>query len=187
MPITGIEGDIGAGKTGIAAWLMYQEWKKFKKPIISNFHLYGMPFRYVTLDDIMEMVEEEIETPNTVWGLDELHILADSRLSSSKKNRLFSYFALQTGKEDINAYWTSQDFMQVDTRIRKQTRYAIHVRRKGDLHLLTIRHMMRPDIRIPDAVVWGPEFYNLYDTREKIRIHRPGSPASEPEPGRMIA
>lgn len=172
MPITGIEGDISQGKTLVMTYFAVQEWLKFKKPIVANYHLKGIPYSYITLDDMMQMVEDEVELTNTCLLLDELHILADARLSSSKRNRLFSYFALQTGKEDINMYYTTQEFMQVDIRIRKQTRYGIHVRRKGDLHLLTIRHMMKPHIRIPNAVVYGPDVWPFYDTREIIRLKK---------------
>jgi len=176
--ITGIEGDIGQGKTLVMTHFAVQEYRRFRKPIVSNYHLFGIPHRYVTLDDLMIMVDSEEELRNLVLLIDELHMLADSRMSASKKNRLFSYFALQTGKEDVNFYYTTQTFGQVDIRIREQTRFGVHVRRKADYHLLTIRHMMKPHVRIPDAVVYGPDYYEFYDTREKVRIHRPNEQAT---------
>ena len=47
----------------------------------------------------IDIVEKELEIEdNCVFFIDEIHIWLDSRISGSKRNRILSYFLLQSGK-----------------------------------------------------------------------------------------
>lgn len=170
--ITGIAGDIGQGKTLVLTKYVLEEWRQFQKPIYSNYHLRGIPHKYITLEDFMLMVEAEVDLKRAVLALQEIHTWMDSRLSASGMSRALSYFFNQTGKEGINAYYDTQDFGQVDVRLRKRTDVAIYVQRKGNLHFLTLKNMNRDWVKPKRAVVHGPDYYQFYDTTEKARIRK---------------
>lgn len=170
--IIGIEGPIGAGKTLVQTFLLLEEYKQSKKKLITNYHLNDVDYRYVTFEDILEMSRTEEELERAAIGLDEAHVFLDSRTTGSKMQRLFTYFLLQTGKQDISLYYTTQDFGQVDVRLRRRTDIAIHVRRKGDLHLCRIVNMNRREIRPKRMVIPGPMVWPYYNTREVVRMNR---------------
>lgn len=167
--IIGIEGDIGQGKTLAMVSFIVREFRELHRPIISNFELKGIPHEYVTFEDVLDMVEQERSYDSVCFAIDEAHIWLDSRTSVTKENRMFSYFLNMTGKQGINLYYTTQSFDQVDKRLRKRTTISIHVRRKGDLHLLTIRHANGRNAR---AVIVGPQWYEYYDTKEVVRFKK---------------
>lgn len=168
--IFGIAGGIGQGKTLAMVWYLLREHLQLNKTVYANFHLKGIPYKYLTFDDLMQMAEEGFDFRNAVIVIDEAHIWLDSRTAASKLNRLFTYFVLQTGKEDINLYYTTQDFGQVDIRLRQRTDFAIRVKRRGDVILANVIYL--PEEHVVTMAIPGPAVYQFYDTREKVELSR---------------
>lgn len=170
--ITGIAGDIGAGKTLVMTKYVLEEFRDLRKrTILTNYHLKGgIPHRVITPDDLLLMAEQEQALDRACIALDEIHIWLDSRMSNSNMNLVLSYFINQTGKSGINLYYTTQSFDQVDKRLRKRTDVGAYVRRKGDMHLVRLENMNNPVVRPKHAVVYGPEVWPYYDTKEVVKM-----------------
>lgn len=170
MPIVGIEGPIGSGKTTTLTNFGLQEYVLLKKPIFANYHLKGIPFQYLTFQDLMDKMEARYDFERACILLTEAHIWVDSRMAQTKLSRLFTYFMLQTGKQDINLYYDTQDFRQVDIRLRKMTDIAIHVRRKGNTHLMKVKDMHSGKRK--NAVLDGSLIYPFFNTKEVAELGR---------------
>lgn len=167
--IIGIEGGIGAGKTLVMTKFLVDEARIGKRNIMGNYHVNIPGYRFLTWEDFVHMAKENVGFARAAFGLDEAHIWFDSRRSVSAANLLMSYWTLQTGKEGINLYYTTQDFRQVDKRLRLRTDIAIHVRRVGDWHKLTIIDRTGETDKKSNAIVHGPDYWEFFDTREVVR------------------
>lgn len=170
MPIIGIEGGIGQGKTTAMTFFALQEYIELRKPIFSNYHLNEIPHTYLTFEDLMRMMEQEYDFERAALFITEAHVWIDSRMSASRLSRLFTYFMLQTGKMDINLYYDTQDFRQVDIRLRKMTDIAVNVSRKGNRHILKMKDMRNG--RVQTAALDGSQVYHLFNTREVAKYKR---------------
>jgi len=114
--------DLFGGKTIYANVRFKNIPKEFKKKII-----------YLTKENI-HMIFENIK--NGTWDLQnstlfiqEAHNYVDSRRSSSEKNRIFSYFLLQSrhsGRGSLDVIYDTQEISQVDIRLRRNTDYIVH-------------------------------------------------------------
>lgn len=171
LPIIGVEGPIGSGKTTVLTAFGLMEYACLNKPLWANFHFkQGIAFHYLTFQDMMDLAQEQFDFERAAIFIMEAHTWLDSRIASSKMSRLFTYWMLQTGKQEINMYYDTQDFRQVDIRLRKMTDIAIHVRRKGNLHLLKIRDMHTGKKR--NAVLDGSAIYPYFNTKEVAKLGR---------------
>lgn len=117
--IMGIVGSMGAGKTLFLSTLcsLYKD----SHTIIANYDI-----TYRDMDLYPESVGEMFTQADNYRGkkllaIDEVHVFFDSRMSHSKANMLFSYFVTQTRKQDIQLFYTTQQFRQVDIRLRDNT------------------------------------------------------------------
>ena len=132
-------------------------------------------FEFITLDDFMNMVENNVGLNDCILLLDELHIWLDSRTSMSKRNRTISYFALQTRKEDVDLYYTTQYLIQVDIRIRNLTTHLVecytqeHPVAKEQLTLNIVRIRKINRMVTQKLTFWTRLVYELYNTKEIIK------------------
>lgn len=168
--IIGIEGGIGAGKTLVMTWLMKKEYKECEKPLYANYTLRTLPYTEIDLPWLMEAMQNRYSFERAAIGIDEMHVLLDSRTSQKKTNLVISYFINQTGKEGINLYYTTQDFSQVDVRLRRRTDMAITVQRKGTLHKCLMVDRTTPENKVTRWAVDGKTVWDDYYTKEVIRI-----------------
>lgn len=173
--IIGIEGAIGAGKTLVMTYLLKEDYKESQeeKPIYANYTLRTLPFTKVDREFLvnamrLKMSLEGDSEQGAILALDEIHTLMDSRRSQSQMELLMSYFILQTGKEGINLYYTTQNFRQVEKRLRERTDIAIRVTRKGDNHLCIAVDRTTPEEKVRRFVVPGHLVWDDYYTREII-------------------
>jgi hypothetical protein len=166
--IIGIEGGIGQGKTLAMTYFALQEYRELQKRLVCNYHLKDIPFRYVSFQEFLTEALSEQDYRDTAICLDEAHVWVDSRTSQKKTNLLFTYLMLQTGKADVNLYYTTQDFGQVDKRLRQRTDIAIQVTRRGDRHKLKIEDYTC-DIR-KTVLLNGADIWPFYDTREVVKM-----------------
>jgi len=114
-----ILGPLGCGKTlgmtflGLKSYFAYNRRVK----LYSNYHLFGVPFIYVKSPEDIEMMHEGIFLGDELW------LWLDSRASQSKKNKMISKILGKSRKRGIEIFYTTQDFSQIDKRIRKITDY----------------------------------------------------------------
>ncbi|MFW6130272.1 MAG: AAA family ATPase [Atribacterota bacterium] len=119
--IMAVVGGMGTGKTLFISAIA----EKLKNTylIMANYKLQCRE-KNITPENISELLTEageETSTKKKLMVIDEFHIFSDSRLSSSHHNILMSYFVTQTRKQDIQLIYTTQQFGQVDIRIRDNT------------------------------------------------------------------
>lgn len=128
--IIGIEGGIGTGKTITGVWFILEDAKK-GKIIYTNCRLNikdDKNINYLTKENIYSIFDNiktgKIDMENSTVFLQEAHNYIDSRNSMSKKNKVLSYWILQsrhTGKGSCDIIYDTQDFSQVDIRLRRNT------------------------------------------------------------------
>lgn len=111
--------------------LLYFEYLR-GKDIITNYHV-NFPHYEINRDTLMDWGNKSISIKNTAFGFDELWIWLDCRDAMS--NKVATYFFLQSSKDDMNIFMTSQDNSQNESRLR------------NNMHLLSSC----------DRVVWNPE------------------------------
>lgn len=117
--IMGIAGSMGAGKTLFLSMLCNQY--KDTHIIMANYDLSvrDMDIYPETVGEMFAKADNYIG--KKIVSLDEVHVFFDSRMAHSKANMLFSYFITQTRKQDIQLFYTTQHFNQVDKRLRDNT------------------------------------------------------------------
>lgn len=117
--IMGIVGSMGCGKTLFASAIA--ERLKNHYTIMANYDLKCRDMD-ITPENVASLMFETraIEGKKLVI-IDEFHIFSDSRLSSSNHNILMSYFITQTRKQNVQLIYTTQQFGQVDIRVRDNT------------------------------------------------------------------
>jgi len=109
-----ITGDLGSGKTCMLT--RYGCKASMVKDLCSNYHYNNVPY------DKFDMVDLYVNKPdlkNFMICADELYTFMDCRTSMSKRNRLESYFVLQTRKKNVDLYFTAQYSELVDSRLIK--------------------------------------------------------------------
>lgn len=116
--IISFEGLMGNGKTTAAVALAYEEHKKTGKLVYSNDHLNFDGYRHFdTAVFVEKVIGEELE--NMILLTDEMFQMADSRSSATKLNKLWTYFAVQTRKRDVDMYICTHNLDHIDLRLRR--------------------------------------------------------------------
>ena len=109
-----ITGLMNSGKTLYMTKLGFRNYL-LGRQIISNYSL-NFPHFKVNKDYIMTLGEKQPVLKNVCFLLDELWIWLDCR--DSFKNKVATYFFLQSSKDDTNIYITAQTNQQNEKRIR---------------------------------------------------------------------
>lgn len=180
--IIGYIGTVRQGKTFSAV----QELKKFYDrgyKIYSNTWL-SFPHETLTIDYILDIIEQDLDIPDkSIFFIDEFHIWFDSRISGSKRNRMISYFLLQTGKMGESSdyglilFFTTQFLHQIDKRLRSLIDICVECE-KHEFHdnkyFRQLRYYNKGSKSFTSLrVVKGTkEKYSLYDTRKKIKYEK---------------
>lgn len=160
----------GGGKTlacVVFAFLSYLSGKK----IFSNIRL-SFPFEWLNAMDIVTLSPK---LNNSFVLIDEIHMLADSRLSSSYQNRAISYFFLQSRHRDCDIGYTTQMSGQCDIRIRKNTDVKIVCENLlidsdndgiPDIFRLVINDNIRRTTQIKR--IYGTPVFKMYSSKEIV-------------------
>ena len=138
MAIYGIEGGIGTGKTLTGHTIAYNDLLTGKH-LYTNIKLKNTPkhllknVTYMTKDLMMDIFEKvktgTWDMTNSTVFIQEAHNYMDSRNSASKKNKVLSYWILQsrhTGKGSCDIIYDTQALSQVDIRLRRNTDFILH-------------------------------------------------------------
>jgi hypothetical protein len=160
--IMGFIGARGSGKT-LSMVLEAYRYHEQGYTILSNL---GLSFPHQTYDGktIESYASDKNPLKNAVILVDEAHVLLDSRSSQTKRNRIVSYFILQTRKRNVHLLYTTQSFHQVEKRLRDQSDYVIEC----SFDKLSERVMQRINDRATGRTIKGvfdaKPVYDLYDT-----------------------
>lgn len=166
--VVGIKGLKAGGKTLVLTWLLYREYLLGKK-IYTNYDVF-FPHEII---DVQKMVTLNIELQNAVIGIDELHMICDSRRSGKKQNILMTYFILQSRHRSVNFYYTTQFDGQVDKRIRENTDVNMVCENLyidsdddgfNDLFRIIIQDKRFRPIKFKQKILYGKPIFKLYST-----------------------
>lgn len=184
--IIGIEGGIGTGKTVTLVYFMLKAYDE-NKMVYTNVHLKKVAkhkVKYVDKDfmkDILARVKDKsLVMKNSIVGLQEIHNYMDSRNAMSTKNKIISYWILQsrhTGQGSCDIVYDTQDIGQVDLRLRRNTdmiiRPTIVVRDKkgGPASIyLDIQAKVGHKVKHLKKIIDVQNVLNRYDTHEVVEI-----------------
>ena len=165
---------MGSGKTLSMVKYAYEYYQKGYK-IYSNIKL-NFPYTEYSFQDLIDYANDDKTFYNSVILCDEMHITLDSRNSGSKRNRVITYFLLQTRKKDVKLFYTTQCFHQVDKRLRSNTDYVImnNTRKtiKGTTYTMNlIVQTTELGRQLKKTVIYRSQpYYKLYNTYEVVKM-----------------
>ena len=174
------EGRMGSGKTLSSTVFAVLDWYEADRKIIANYvidldqinrdepikEVKEGDFTYLTYKDFVEDMNNNKQFYGVTFIIDEAYLHADSRLSQSGYSRLLTYFALQSRKRDVDLYLTSQQFQNLDIRLRWNAdirgicRYN-PLTQVCRVRLIDLRSGFKRTVKI-----YGPEYFPFYDTHE---------------------
>lgn len=173
-------GKQGSGKTLFITRLTVDNYHSNRK-IFSNYTLYGLPFKKITLGnerevangsiDILDKLDEDINYfDNSIMLLDEIHIYLDSLDFMKKNNRRLHTFFSQLRKRNILLLGTTQYIMNVDIRIRRQCKYVFSMENVKDSIFKVITNEIDGyyTVEKSDYLINLKDYYNYYNTNEII-------------------
>ena len=170
--VIGIKGIKGSGKTLLLTFLLYQDYLRGKK-IYTNYKVF-FPHDII---DIKKMVSLDVQLKDSVIGIDEIHMICDSRRSGLKQNILMSYFVLQSRHRSVNFYYTTQHDGQVDKRENTDVNMVcenlyLDSDNDGlnDLFRVIIQDRRFRPVRFKQKVMYGTPIFKLYDTDYTVDI-----------------
>lgn len=111
VKLRGIFGIMGSFKTALCVGYAIESlW--LNKPVYTNFKIDLAGVTVVSLSELLKL--GKLKSGTII--VDELYAYADSRVSSSRVNRMFSYFIFQSRKLGVDVIYTSQLDSSVDLR-----------------------------------------------------------------------
>ena len=172
MTIIGYIGRMGKGKTLSMTRELYKHYLQGYK-IISNYHL-NFPHRLVDFETLFGMAERQETLDKCVIALDEVHILLDSRSSSSKASKVMTFWLNQTRKMGVKLFFTTQYLHQVDRRLRSGTDILIlcdgqHIIKDGTEWFVCNNIISFGDETREEMFV-GNEVFTLFDTNQVFKF-----------------
>lgn len=119
--IIAIVGRMGSGKTLLMSFLAKCQHDR-GVDIVTNYRL-TFPHRIITKKDIISYTQGQGQLEDCALLIDEAQIMLDCR--SHHKNQIISYFLLQSRKRSVHIYYSTQQFFNVEKRLRENTDYII--------------------------------------------------------------
>lgn len=116
--IIAFTGKMGSGKT-LSMTFLAKIMSEEGRSIISNYRL-KFEHRLISKKEIQEYGATKGKSLlNCVMLIDEAQTMLDCR--QHQKNRIISYFILQTRKRGVDLFYTSQQFWNVEKRLRENS------------------------------------------------------------------
>lgn len=109
--IAGIFGNVGKLKTSLATLVAYC-YASNNVPVYANYDLDFNNSHRLEIEDLLNL-----DVQRGLILVDEVYTVAESRISTSKLNRFFSYFIFQSRKLHVDIVYTSQLTSAVDLRL----------------------------------------------------------------------
>lgn len=166
MPLWGIVGKMGGGKTLLMTYFLLVLRAELKLKVLANYSL-KFPYEKIDMETLLDPKNEQMR--NCAIGLDEFWLFADSRNSASKVNKLISYILLQSRKRNVEIFVTAQRYDQLDKRFRSNADYIVYCKKgtKPNKFRFTIIPRDNPN-NMKEYQIDGSTIYGMYDTNEII-------------------
>lgn len=159
-----IFGGLGSGKTLLAVIMLQKAYERGKNIYANIWVENAQP---ISLKEFMTFAFP----PNTVILLDEVYILAESRLSMSDTNLILSHIIFQSRKKGLDIITTAQLRRAVDVRLRSLSDIDILAIRKGKDFQYVIFY--NDDIIPPKHFILpykkAQQYFSKYNTFEIVR------------------
>lgn len=162
--------------------MTYEAYKYYLRghTVYSNYKL-NFPYVPLTFGKLQKMIENREELQDAVLVLDELYIHIDSRNSMKKRNKIMSYFILQTRKRNVRLLYTTQHLAQVEKRLRDTTDIIVFNKNLSNQTSLVANDGSKPTYikqeyllqwadnpKPKTKIIYADPIFPLYDTREII-------------------
>lgn len=185
-------GEQHSGKTLALTYFAYDYYKKGFE-IYSNYNL-EIPHKKLTVDVIKDAVYNKEQFNKTVFVIDEIYLILDSRNFSKNKNKIFSYFLLQSSKRDVHIFGTAQYFNTVEKRFRENIKFQCYCNRvyknefgeyafvesedrelteeENEKLYIKLNFIIRKQdtYNVKEQYLKAKPIFNLYDNRELLNI-----------------
>ena len=128
----------------------------------------SFPYELYDAQMIESFASDQNPLKNAVVLVDEAHVLLDSRSSFTKRNKIISYFILQTRKRNVHLLYTTQSFHQIEKRLRDQSDYLVEC--SYDKEHDYIRHRIEETSsgKVMKHMIDATPIFDLYDTNAII-------------------
>jgi len=120
-------GEQNTGKTLALTYYAYNYYMN-NYTVYSNYNL-NFPHKKLTIDYINKIVQNKEQFTKSVFIIDEIYLILDSRNFGKKSNKIFSYLLLQSSKRDVHILGTAQYFNTVDKRFRENIKFKCYCNR----------------------------------------------------------
>lgn len=176
-------GEQGSGKTAFITKLAVDNLKDRDYRLFSNYTFFNINYVRITLGnqkekekgaiDILEKLDEDKNFfNNSIMCLDEIHIYLDAYDYFKKNNRRMQTFFSQLRKRNILLLATSQNIMNVDIRVRRQTRNFFEMEQITNSVFEVTTYKMLDGYYYPSMIskyrVDLSDYFKYYDTNEII-------------------
>lgn len=122
---------LGEQNSGKTLSMTYYAYKYFKEgyDVFCNYNL-SFPHKKITKQTLTDYTKGQVQFNKTVFCIDEIYLIFDSRNFGRAFSKLFSYFVLQTSKRGCHLFGTAQFFNTVDKRFRENTNFLCYCQRQ---------------------------------------------------------
>lgn len=135
--------------------------------IFANFHLFGVKFAYITLEDIIVYINSDLLRDG--WVLSDESVMSDSRNSMTSAGKIMSTFTSTIGKRNIHFLQTAQLNGMVDRRIRAFATTRINCSYDEHSRMVTCDSKFRSD-PVNSFSYFAPKYWRFFDTQELIKV-----------------
>ena len=167
-----IIGPQGSGKTLLSVALLFELSKKYPdKRVFSNTDLYGIDYEKFNFDDLLNNIKNDNHYyDNSIILFDEIHIFLNSLDYHKKQNRLVQGFFSQLRKRRIILIGTAQYILNVDVRIRRQSKRVFEIfKRNNNIYEVHIHLIDGYFTQYLDSVFLKlDDYYDKYNTYDII-------------------
>lgn len=168
MSLFSIVGDLGAGKTLTLTFLTWKNWFFRREKLYSNYHLYTLPYYYVTSP------QQFSEFHDGWFSGDEIWLYLDSRFSRSKKNTAIANILSKSRKRDLTYAMTCQVSSSLESRVRRVLDFTFLPQLSMEEDFCKVLAFKggfpKPEGYIRVFYYKTPLVFNMYNTKEEIEM-----------------
>lgn len=140
--------------------------------IFANYHLNHISSEYIDFAKFAHIVQQaesgDLVLHNCLFLLDEMYLWLNSRLSTSKMNRIVNNFVVQTRKRGVDLYGTTHSLQKVDKQFRGSVDMKATVRFDPTSQICRIRFRDMHTGAKTIKRLWGPAVFPFFDTTEIV-------------------
>ena len=171
VPVTLIEGSMGAGKTITATAFVVDAYNKDPSTrIYANYHLYGVKYVYMRVSDMIKTLNDPKVFRNAKYVIDEAYIEGECRRGNNPLTVMLTEVSQQMRKRKIELYIIVQNGRFLDWRFKwiMTRRIVCKYNEKTFRVKLIIKDMIKNVER--KRSFWAPQYWKYYDTDELPHI-----------------